>query len=157
MSLRSRLYSLARRLFSWASRGKELLKKIVAAIAARKYLLIMLSGAVVAAAGSIWLHLLQAEKLGEARETCNLRFATYQLRKEQETQRLIAEVEMQAQAELSRIRKERDVVSQDLQALRQAFDDTVSAFDRELEDLARQQPEIVPWLDTPVPPSLLQD
>ena len=157
MSLRSRLFSSVRRLSSWASRGKGSLKKIVAAIAARKYLLIMLSGAVVVAAGSIWLHLKQAQWLGQAEESCETRFAQFELNSRIETQLLLDEMREAAIAERERLIIQRERQAEEIQALREMFDITVSELEKELNKQAAQQPEIVPWLDTPMPQSLLQD
>jgi hypothetical protein len=117
----------------------------------------MLGGAVAVAAGSVALHLKQAKDLGKAENDCDLRFAVYEVEKRKELARLEANMRMRAEVQAQKLRLERDAVSQELQALRAAFDTTIDAFEGELEEMARQQPEIVPWLDTPVPQSLLQD
>lgn len=117
----------------------------------------MLSGALAIAGGSVALHLKQARDLGKAENDCDLRFAIYRLARTAETQRLLADVQAESEAALEQARRQRDQAAEELLSLREMFDTTVSAFENELEDLARQQPEIVPWLDTPVPPSLLQD
>ena len=157
MSLRSRLFSSVPRSSSWALRGKGILRKAGLAVAARKYLLIMIAGAVAVAALSVKLHLHQAEKLGEARENCQTRFAEYALEREQLTQRLLREAREEAARERLRLQQERDRQAQEARALREQLDITVSALAEELDRRAAAQPEIVPWLDTPVPSSLLQD
>ena len=157
MSLRSQLFSSAPRLSSWVLRGKGILRKAGLAVAARKYLLIMIAGAVAVATLSVRLHLLQAEKLGEARENCQTRFAEYALARNIEIAAIKTELRMEAEREQLRLRRERDRQARDAAKLREQINVIVAAYSERLDAQAEEKPEIVPWLDTPVPPSLSQD
>ena len=156
-SFLSRLYSWVRRLFSSDSHVRKILSKTGSFILARKYLIAMLAGAIAIAAGSIWLHLKQAQWLGQAEESCETRFAQFELQSRIETQLLLDQMREEAIAERERLVIQRNRQAQETQALREMFDITVSELEKKLNEQANQQPEIVPWLDTPVPQSLLQD
>lgn len=117
----------------------------------------MLSGAIAVAVGSVMLHLRQAEKLGEAKSDCETRFAEFALKQEQATQSALEEAREEARIEQERLQKERDRQAEEARLLRDQFDITVGALTEELDRRAAEQPEIVPWLDTPYPRSLLQD
>jgi len=156
-SLLSRLYSSLRRSLSWASHAKKILPKIGSFLLARKYLIALVTILGATAAGSIALHLKQAKDLGIAESDCDLRFAMFELEKRDEIEELQMRLEADHARELTRLREERDRKAEELAGARQALDSTITAFDAELNNLAQQTPEIVPWLDMPVPPVLLQD
>ena len=100
------------------------------------------------------LHLHQAEKLGEAKRQCDLDFAEYAFEKEIATQELLAKAREEARLEQIRLKAERDRQAETARALREQLNTTVSVMAEELDGRAAAQPEIVPWLDSPVPPSL---
>lgn len=150
MSLRSRLFSLLRPL---SSLGSLAAKKI----ATHKWMLAGAVGLVGLVSTSVWYHVEQIKRLEREKLQCRLTMTEFELESRIATQELLADIRNRKAAEVRRLEQERDKQAQKVLGLREMFDTTVEAFEAELEELAKQQPEIVPWLDTPVPSSLLQD
>ena len=150
MSLRSRLFSLSQRLSSLVTRGLKI-------TIANKYAVLASAALLALALLSAWYHLRQAAALGEEKMRCRLSQAEFALAAQIQTQELLEQVRAEHEAEQRRLIAQRDAQAQEVATLRQMFDRTVGALETELEQQSQQQPEIVPWLDTPVPSFLLQD
>lgn len=150
MSLRSRLFSLSQRLSSLVTRGLKI-------TIANKYAVLAFAALLVLALLSAWYHLRQAAALGEEKMRCRLSQAEFALAAQFETQELLDEIRAAHEAERRRLLAEKEQQRQDNEVLREMFDRTVDSLGTELEEQAQQQPEIVPWLEMPVPSSLLRD
>lgn len=123
-------------------------------IATAKYKILAAALVLAAATASGVVHLRQAEKLGEVRQMCTTERAEYALAAEKAKQEALEEARHRHEEELRVLRAEKQTQAEQNIVLREMFDRTVGSLEQELERLAQQEPEMMPWLDTPVPSSL---
>lgn len=93
--------------------------------------------------------------LGEEKQRCETRFEAFSADAERQKSEALEQMRKETQAEKDRLRLERAAQAQELAYLRRMTLSLVDDLERLLIEQERQEPEIVPWLDTPVPLQLL--
>ena len=93
--------------------------------------------------------------LGEEKQRCETRFADFNTEAEQQKAQALEQLREEARVEKARLQQELYIQRQLLSQIRERTRQVISALESRLAEQEQEAPEIVVWLDMPVPSQLL--
>ena len=93
--------------------------------------------------------------LGEEKQRCETRFANFNTEAEQQKAQALEQLREEARVEKARLQQELYIQRQLLSQIRERTQQVISALESRLAEQEQEAPEIVVWLDMPIPSQLL--